>query len=80
MKRLKILSAFVVLSLAGMLMTSCSSDDGESEEKGQIEQFTDKTADKAIKHIKTPLDSAKKAQELANQRTEQTKKNEEALK
>lgn len=79
MKSRAITFAVLIVFLVSPLMMSCS-DEKEKEEKGKIEQFTDKTADKGIEYIKTPLDSARKAQELANQHTEQMQELEEETK
>ncbi len=50
------LAAFVVL-------TGCS---GDKDEKGMVEQASDKVAAKAVEHINKPLDKAKESQAMQN--------------
>ena len=51
-------------------LTSCSGDQ-ENKEKGAIEQGTDKVAKEAVEMIKTPLEQARTAAELENNRAGQ---------
>lgn len=59
--------SIVFLFLVGPALVSCTNDD-EKQEKGQIEQFTDRTAEKAVDYMKTPLDKAREAAKKANER------------
>ena len=45
------------------LMAGCS---GEKEEKGMVEQASDKVAGKAVEYINKPLDKAKQSQAVQN--------------
>ena len=52
------------------LMISCSSGE-DSNEKGVIEETTDKIAQEATDMIKKPINQAKGVAEIANDRTSQ---------
>ena len=57
------LRIFLVLLLVGLplLITNSCSDNAHKKEKSAVEQQTDKTAQEAVKMIKTPLNEAKTA-------------------
>lgn len=58
--------------LALLFCVSCSSDNEKGEdEKGVVEQFSDKTAGKIVDYIKTPIDLAGDAVERVNEENEQ---------
>ncbi len=52
-----------LLFVTPILLGGCS---GEKEEKGVVEQASDKVASKAVEYINKPLDKAKDAQALQN--------------
>lgn len=62
---------FVISQLAILLLTFSCSNSEDSNEKGVIKETQDKIAQEAINYIKVPLDQAKVAAELANERTHQ---------
>ena len=69
MKILKI--CFAISQAVVLLLTiSCSSSD-ESNEKGAIEKKQDEIAQDAVHSIKDPLERAKAAGDLVNERTQQ---------
>ena len=49
-----------------VLLAGCS---GEKEEKGMVEQASDKVAGKAVEYINKPLDKAKQSQAVQNAQT-----------
>ncbi len=59
---------FVALLFAlPMLLGGCSNEKGEEQEnKGVVEQASDKVAQKAVEYINKPLDKAKDSQALQN--------------
>jgi hypothetical protein len=65
MKNKQFTSAACALLLLGTLglLTSCSND---KDEKGMVEQASDKVAAKAMEQINKPLDKAKQSQALQN--------------
>ncbi len=52
-----------LLFVTPLLLAGCS---GEKEEKGVVEQASDKVASKAVEYINKPLDKAKDTQALQN--------------
>ena len=66
--------AVTVIVFGLVLQAGCAKNDEqqaeESEEKGRIEQMTDRTAEKAVKKIRTPIDKARTTQELGDDRME----------
>jgi hypothetical protein len=69
MKTRKITSAICAIMLLVTLgLSGCS---GEKEEKGMVEQATDKVAAKAMEHINKPLDKAKASQAVQNAQSQQ---------
>jgi len=54
----------LLFGLLILIFSSCSSSE-DQEEKGVIEQNTDKIAQEGIDYIKKPIDQAKIAKELA---------------
>ncbi len=58
--------------LAGMLlvlMVSCSSDDSAKEEQSAIDRAVQKTADKAVRYIKEPINKAEAVKTVEEERT-----------
>ena len=60
--------------LALIILCACSSSD-EQAEKGRVKQTTDKIAHEAVSAIKTPIDRANMAKELAEQHNSAVEKN-----
>ena len=58
----------VLFSLSLLVLFCACTNDQEKKEKSKVEQFTDRTAEKAVNYIKTPLDKAQKTVDAANQR------------
>ncbi len=55
------------------LLSSCGQNDTaqpEKEEKGKVEQMTDRAAKAAVKQLRTPLDKAQQAQQMGKDRLE----------
>ena len=50
-----------------VVLAGCS---GEKEEKGMVEQASDKVAGKAVEYINKPLDKAKQSQAAQNVQTQ----------
>ena len=59
----------IVLSVFCLNFSACSQGKNEESDKGTIDKITDRAAEKAVKHIKTPIDKARTAQEKENERT-----------
>lgn len=57
-----------LLLVAPLLLGGCS---GEKEEKGVVEQASDKVAKKAADYINKPLDKAKESQTMQNAQSQQ---------
>ena len=75
MNRKKWIAALgALLLVALMLLGGCS---GDKEEKGMVEQASDKVAGKAVEYINKPLDKAKESQAMQNA---QSQKMEDMLK
>lgn len=69
MTRKKTIILFVALLFAlPILLGGCSNEKGEEEKenKGVVEQASDKVAQKAVEYINKPLDKAKDTQALQN--------------
>ena len=56
-----------------LVFTACTNE-SEKEEQSKIDQFTDRTAEKVVNYIKTPLDKAQDVANKANQRNDAIKK------
>ena len=69
MRRAKRCLTIMLPILVLFLFMACTGDN-EKKEKGKIEQFTDKTAEKMTDYIKTPLDRANEAAKKADKRNE----------
>ncbi len=76
MRFFKLCLIIVPVFLVLPAITACTSDD-EKKEKGKVKQLTDKTAEKIVNYIKTPLEKASETAENANQRNEAIKRAEE---
>jgi hypothetical protein len=69
MKTQKITSAICgVMLLASFSLNGCS---GDKEEKGMVEQASDKVAAKVVEQINKPLDKAKASQAVQNAQSQQ---------
>ena len=64
----------VVLGVVLFFQAGCSKNDEqpavEIEEKGKIEQMTDKAAETGVKKIRTPMDKARATQDFGDDRLE----------
>ena len=60
LSRLRVLLVLLLVGLPLVITVGCSGNK-DKKEKGVIEQQTDKTAQEAVKMIKTPLNEAKTA-------------------
>jgi PBP1b-binding outer membrane lipoprotein LpoB len=58
----EITGAIYAVLFGALLLTGCSGDD----EKGAVEQASDKVAGKAVEYINKPLDKAKQSQAVQN--------------
>lgn len=63
MNKKTLLSSMLLLGSVLILLAACS---GEKEEKGVVEQASDKVAGKAVEYINKPLDKAKQSQTVQN--------------
>ncbi|MBU0731188.1 MAG: hypothetical protein KKE17_02325 [Proteobacteria bacterium] len=69
------LTLITILVFATLCMTGCSKEESKVDKaKNEIQKFTDKTADKAVKKIKTPIDKAKKISQVGSERLEEMEK------
>ena len=59
----------LLIGLMFALMVSCSSDEGTDDEQSKIDQAVQKTADKAVRYIKEPIDKAEAVKEIEEERT-----------
>lgn len=63
---------FIKLALtaatAALFLCSCSSGSDDEKEKGRIEAMTEKAGQEAVKAIKTPVDKAQAAADVAEKR------------
>ncbi|MBU0673114.1 MAG: hypothetical protein KJ950_00555 [Proteobacteria bacterium] len=58
-----------ILLAVGTFTCGCSREEKKAEDiSDKIDRFTTKTADKAVKKMKTPLDKARKTQEYGEER------------
>lgn len=64
------ITAAGTLLLAALVLGGCS---GEKDEKGVVEQASDKVAKKAVDYINKPLDKAKQSQAAQNAQTQNMK-------
>lgn len=64
------LALAALLLIAPLVLGGCS---GEKEEKGVVEQASDKVAGKAVEYINKPLDKAKDTQALQNAQAQKMK-------
>ena len=63
-------AALVVVAVA-LLLCSCSSDKDQDKEKGKIEAMTEKAGQDAVKAIKTPVEKAQTAADVAEKRAKE---------
>lgn len=59
----------LLASLLLVLMVSCSSDDTADDEQSVIDEAVQKTADKAVKYIKEPINKAEAVKVVEEERT-----------
>jgi PBP1b-binding outer membrane lipoprotein LpoB len=64
---------FTILLAAILLLTISCSNSEDPNEKGTLKETQDKIAQDAVNNIKVPLDKAKNASKLANEKTRQIK-------
>ena len=60
----KMLRNLLIVCGALLLLTGCSADTDEKE-PGAIKKMTDQVAEQGVNYMKTPIDKAKRAQELS---------------
>ena len=78
MRKKIMVAAMVIFWVSAGLVACSNNNEAESEPpKGAIEQMTDKAAQKAINHIRTPLDKARSA---ANQEQDRLNDMDESVK
>lgn len=63
-------SALTVVA-ATLLLCSCSSGNDQEKEKGKIEAMTEKAGQDAVKAIKTPMEKAQTAADVAEKRAKE---------
>jgi hypothetical protein len=69
---LKASALLACFCLLFFLAAGCSQNsDGEDGEKGGVEKLTDRAAATAVKKIRTPLDKARTAADLGEERAEE---------
>lgn len=73
-KNISFLFGVMALGFVLFFQAGCTKNDEqqavEIEEKGKIEQMTDKAAEAGVKKIRTPMDKARATQELGDDRLE----------
>ena len=69
-RKLTSAACFLLLSASLALLTGCSND---KEEKGVVEQASDKVAAKAVEHIQKPIDKAKNIQAIQDAQSRKMK-------
>lgn len=61
-------SLAAALLVTGLLVSACSKNSETEAEKAAVDKLTDRAADAAVQKIKTPIDKARNAQDLGDDR------------
>ena len=67
---MRFIKMIMIMFMGVMLLGACHNEKKEAPKRGPIENLTHKTAQKAVKVIKTPIDKAKAAAKLEEQRAQ----------
>ncbi|MHB8809564.1 MAG: hypothetical protein ACYC9M_06070 [Desulfobulbaceae bacterium] len=68
---MRFIKAALIAVTATLLLCSCSNDNDQKKEKGKIEAMTEKAGQDAVKAIKTPMEKAQTAADVAEKRTKE---------
>ena len=68
---MRFIKAALIAVIATLLLCSCSSDNDQKKEKGKIEAMTEKAGQDAVKAIKTPVEKAQTAADVAEKRAKE---------
>lgn len=68
---MQFIKSALTAATALLLLCSCSGGSDDEKEKGRIEAMTEKAGQDAVKAIKTPLEKAQTAADVAEKRTKE---------
>lgn len=68
---MRVIKSTMIAVAAALLMCACSGEKDQKKEKGKIEAMAEQTGHEAAKAIKTPIEKADAAADLAAQRAKE---------